>query len=149
RLWVLSSLLILLVGRCVLAWTAHVNPDEAARSVSFEGRICSLPQIDASGSRVLYLQTTENGIGLVASHISTGKKEILCEGPIPLDSQVPRHIVSVCPSRSVFATVTSTNISGQSACIIIRQIPSADVIGRFEMLGQIVKEMVWLNSEKL
>ena len=147
--WVFLIAILLPCARC--SWSYYHrhagHRDEIAEAFGSIGFLYGAPQTDHSGSRVIYLKTTEAGMGIFASDTATGKPQALFEDPDIEYPDVHDGVSPFSPDDTSFAY--TFNSRGPAGYLAICEANSGKEIGRKPTPNWNVKEMAWLTPERL
>ena len=121
---------------------------EVADAIGSVGFFYGLPQQEHSGLRLLYLRTSEEGLGLYAREAATGKGRLLQEWQSPGSSSFRgERLMPLSPDDSFLPLVVS--IQARPSALAICEAGSGKELFRIAEPGWVVSEGAWLTSEKL
>jgi hypothetical protein len=117
------------------------------------------PQVNHAGSRIIYLQTSKNGIGVFAHDFAGGKDTLLHEETlfeknpvyVGLDSS-HRHLSSFSPDDDLFACAFNNFLPWQPepvGYITIYQADTGKEVAQIKTPDWDATGMAWLTSDKL
>lgn len=148
-IWIAWSVLLVIGARALathIARSTH-HRNEIAEAIGSIGFVYGAPQPDHSGSRVLYLQTTDAGLGVFASDTITGRKQALFEDRTIHYPDVHNRVSPFSPDDSLFAyTLESRSTAGY---IAICQADSGKEVARIPAPQWNILDMVWLTPGRL
>ncbi|HZQ45785.1 MAG TPA: hypothetical protein VFC07_02135 [Verrucomicrobiae bacterium] len=143
--------IILIVGLLTIVRGARLiyrshggHRGEVATALGSINTIYGTPRSDALGSKVLYLQSSQAGIGLFSADVGSGKKQLLHEKSVMgyIDCVSP-----FSPDDALFALVTDSIYDSGYLSICLAD--SMQELARIQAPQWHVFEIAWLTPEKL
>lgn len=121
---------------------------ELAEAIGGIGFFYGPPQPDHSGSRVLYLRTSERGLGLFTYELASGKRTLLKEWEqVGIRSLRGQRLLPLSPDDRFLPLTISINAA--PGALVICETDFGKELARIEAPGMVVAETAWLTPERL
>ncbi|HZQ48147.1 MAG TPA: hypothetical protein VFC07_14115 [Verrucomicrobiae bacterium] len=121
---------------------------EIANAIGSIGFFYGLPQVDQSGSRIFYLRTSEQGLGLYSQDIAPGKSTLLREWLTSEGKSLNgQSLLSISPDNTLIPVILSAEASKNS--FEICDAGTGAAISTIKANGGTIAGGTWLAANKL
>lgn len=148
RVWVLLIVAVLAGVRVGSEFLPRIfsHRNEIAKAIGSAGHVFGYPQVDSSGSKMIYLKNAEQGFNIILQDIASGKNRVLRELPKVDFIDSHNQISPFSPDNNLFAYALVTTWGGKYLGIC--DVNTGEEIARLET-RQNVNDMVWLTPTRL
>jgi hypothetical protein len=122
--------------------------EEIATAIGSMGFVYGAPQPDSGGSRVIYLRTSEKGLAISATDVSSGQQQILHEWPGIDFMDMHDQVSPISPDDALFAYWFNASGEGPAGYLAFCRADSGQEVARVDAL-EYMNQMVWLTPSKL
>jgi dipeptidyl aminopeptidase/acylaminoacyl peptidase len=147
--WIFWTVILLATVRG--SWQFHQRHagqrDEIAKAIGSIGFIYGAPQPDQSGSRVFYLSTTDDGVGIFDCDATTGKRRALFDDPGIRNRDLRNCFSLISPDDNLFAYSFDSRLP--EGYLSICQTDTGEETARTSTPQWNVTAAAWLTPEML
>ena len=124
--------------------------DEIASAIGSAGLLYGAPQVDHSGRRILYLQTSRTGSGIFVKPLADGRKQTFCQWSATYHMKMCDQVFPFSPDDALFAYAYDPDAHANVASnyLAVCRANSGEELARLHPL-EFVHCAVWLTPRKL